>query len=164
MMKTPFHEFCLRTGVLCQQCKQRISDGSLSEADLAISKYLASADFEDGDFKEAELMKSYEGKKSVLMKLRRGSLRRILPSIRNIEVGISRIIGKQALFFEENEGLRPLVQRLFYPAKIDSMSESWLPGGTSVTTVKLSGDVRRDPREISELLSVAYDRTINISA
>ena len=163
MMKTPFHEFCLKTGVLCQQCRQRISDGELSDVDLAISKFLITAEYRDTESRQAEFTKSYEGKSLILVKLAKGSLGKIHPAIQDIEKDISKVIGKKALFFEEGEHLQTVVQRFSSPAKIGSTRKSWLPDGTSTTSIKLSGQTGKDLSELSELLSKAYGATINIS-
>jgi len=137
-----------------------ISNGEMSETDLAISKILLHWVPES---KETRFLKSYEGKQVTLIKLSRGSVQRISPHMKDIQEALTNALARQSFFFEEGEQLQSLTQRLFYPAKIASIRQSWLPDGTSVTTIKVSGRIGQDPEGPSEVLSLAYGRTINIS-
>jgi len=163
-LKTPFHEFCLKSGVLCRACQEKVDSGDFSNFDLEVGKVLISLEIGGRPAEDGEFLKSYPGRGILLVKLRRGSLSAIAPIVNNIQERIQASTKRRTILFEEGEQLRAVAERLLYPARITSVRTSWLPGGTNLTTLKVVGKTDVDIKEAARLVSQLFAVEINITS
>jgi len=162
-LKTPFHEFCLKSGVLCRACQKKVDGGDFSNFDLEVGKVLISLEIGGRPAEEGEFIKSYSGRGILLVKLRKGSMSSIAPIVNKVREEIGASTKRKAILFEEGEQLRAVAERLLYPAKITSVRTSWLPGGTNMTTLKVTGKTDVDIKEAARLVSQLFGVEINIT-
>jgi len=161
-LRTPFHEFCLRSGVLCEACQKKIASGRFSNLDIDISKILMSV--EEGQPEALEFLRSYSEKGAVLVELRRGSMSALAGEAGSVQERIRKRTKRAVAIFEEGEPLRAVAERLLYPAKISSMRTSWLPGGTNLTALTVVGRTEADLSEAARILSRLYGVEVNITS
>lgn len=162
-LKTPFHEFCLRSGVLCRACQDKVERGYLSSFDLEVSKILSSVETVGRPGQDGEFLKSYPGNGILLVKLRKGSMSSIASVASDIQRRIQASTKRRTVLFEEGEQLRSVAERLLYPARIASVRTSWLPGGTNLTTLNATGRTEIDLKEAAKLLSQLFGVELNIT-
>lgn len=162
-MRTPFHEFCLKSGVLCLECQQKVERGELSKLDLDISKILMQAEEGGPSLRDAEFLRSFASKGILLIQFRRGTIAKISDSLELLQAQILSRTRRKPVFFEEGDPLRAVAERMVYPAKVRSVRTSWLPGGTSQTVLDVTGKMDVDLDEASKLLSDLFEADVNIT-
>jgi len=163
-LRTPFHEFCLRSDVLCRSCQEKMEKGEFSELDLEISKILMSPEEDKASTGEVEFLKSYAARGILLIKLRKGGVAHLSAQLNDLQDKIRNATRRKAVFFDEGEPLRAVSERLLYPARILSSRTSWLPGGANLTVMRVDGKVEVDLKEAAKLLSDLYGVELNITS
>ena len=163
-LRTPFHEFCLRSDVLCRSCQEKLEKGEVSEFDLEISKILMSSEEGKVSTEGIEFLKSYAARGILLIKLRKGNMAHLSAQLNDLQDKIHHATRRKAVFFDEGEPLRAVSERLLYPARILSSRTSWLPGGANLTVMKVDGKLDVDLREAAKLLSDLYGVELNITS
>lgn len=162
-MKTPFHEFCLKSGVLCRACQENVDRGDFSNFDLEVSRVLISLEVNGTLVEDGEFLKSYPGRGILLIKLSKGSMSSIAPIVNEVQKKIQALTKRKTILFEEGEKLRAVAERLLYPARITSVRTSWLPGGTKLTRLNVTGRTDVDVKEAARLVSQLFAVEINIT-
>ena len=160
-LRTPFHEFCLRSDVLCRSCQEKLDRGEFSEFDLEISKIMMSL---EEDSEGVEFLRSYASRGILLIKLQKGSMARLLTHLNELQDRIHKATKRKAVFFDEGESLRAVSERLLYPARILSSRTSWLPGGANLTVMRVDRKPDVDLTEAAKLLSDLYGVELNITS
>ncbi|MCU7788175.1 MULTISPECIES: transcription elongation factor NusA [unclassified Pyrobaculum] len=143
MVKIPFCEFCVKTRVLCQKCQSLIDSGryqwldvEVSDALLKVSKKINLAD--------VEYVKSYEVDDLVIVLMR--NVKRIpRGAYAQLEKELSSQLGRSVKIVEHGN-VNEVIAQLVSPARLLTISTSWLPDGTTETVVKIpSRELRRLP-------------------
>jgi hypothetical protein len=163
-LRTPFHEFCLRSDVLCRSCQEKLEKGEFSKLDLEISKVLMASEEGKASTEGIEFLKSYAARGMLLIKLRKGSMVHLSAQLNDLQDKIRRATRRKPVFFEEGESIRAVSERLLYPTRILSSRTSWLPGGANLTVMKVSGKPDVDLKEAAKLLSDLYGVELNITS
>jgi len=163
MTRMPFCEFCVRSRVLCQKCQLLIDEGKYDwlDVDVAESLLKLSRRF---NLSEVEYIKSYEIEGFIVVVLK--NIKRISRgAFIQLERELSSILGKQVKIVEygnKNE----IIAQLVSPAKLLTISTSWLPDGTSETVVKIpQRELKRLPmglERLQEILRRVADSSIKI--
>ncbi len=104
--------------------------------------------------KNVEYVKSYEVGDLVIVVLR-GIKSLPRPVIQQVEHDLERALNKKVKIVEKGVNVNELATQLASPARILTVSTSWLPDGTTETVVRITrGELRRLPFKPSELAKV----------
>jgi hypothetical protein len=155
-MKIPFCTFCVKTRVFCNKCQSLLDSGEYSMLDVDVSDALlniATGKMEDL-LKNVEYVKSYEVGDLVIVVLKGvRSLPRAV--VQQIEHDLERALDKKVKVVERGVNINELATQLASPARILTISTSWLPDGTTETIVRITRtELRRLPFRPSELARV----------
>lgn len=145
MVKTPFCQFDLRTGVLCYKCQRMIETGEYSELDFEVAKCLTELEKRGySSIKNMEFLKAYEREgfliilmadgnmdRSSLIKLEREVKSRLKTRPRYVRVIIKR--GTE----------RSIIEQIVQPARLLSLNIAWFPDGSSQYNIKVYPSVKR---------------------
>lgn len=149
-MKIPFCTFCVRTRILCSKCQELVDSGRHDYEELDVVDALLSLEDELPVLKELEYRESYVVDDHVIVVLERGkSLSRDL--VEAVERALSKRLGRKArvIFYGQ---LRELISQLVSPARVLTVSVSYLPDGTTTVIIRiLQREARRLPYSLSLL-------------
>lgn len=142
-MKVPFCVFCLKSGILCSRCQEKIDSGAYSELDIRVCRKLIELESRFPELKDVEFVKSLKagGLTIIVVKAPRGFPRRIWYEISRLlrrELGSIRII-------EKGPDIKSMVEQLLSPVKVMSIATVWFPDGSSELVIKIS---RYDSRRL----------------
>ena len=115
-MKTPFCIFCLKSGILCSRCQEKVDKGLFSELDIKVCKKFLELEERFQELKEVEFIKALKikGLTIILVKVPRGFPKRVWFEISRIlrrEFGSVRII-------EKGYDIKSMIEQLLAPVKI----------------------------------------------
>ncbi|MEZ0319932.1 MAG: transcription elongation factor NusA [Pyrobaculum sp.] len=152
MAKIPFCEFCVKTRVLCQKCQSLIDSGRYGWLDVEVSDALLKVERKI-NLTEVEYVKSYEVDDIVIV-LMRNTKRIPRGAFMQLEKELSSVLGKSVKVVEHGN-VNEVIAQLVSPAKLLTISTSWLPDGTTETVVKIpSREVRRLPIKPERLQAI----------
>ncbi len=151
-MKIPFCEFCVKTRVLCQKCQSLLDSGKFQWLDVEISDALLRVERKI-NLSGVEYVKSYEVDDLVVILMK--NARRIpRGAFMQLEKELASLLGKSVKIVEHG-GVSEVISQLISPARLLTISTSWLPDGTTETVVKIpSRELRRLPIKPERLQAV----------
>lgn len=152
--RTPFCAFCLKSGVLCKKCGDRLATGENSKLDLEISKFLLDEakglpHQEEIAFHRAQMEGDY-------LALVVGKGQSHILQDQKIVKDLSKKYGKRVKLLEEAQSTREFLESLFSPLRIVTLNTIWLPDGSKQTRVIVSrAGPRINPGEREALKALA---------
>ncbi|MEL9991948.1 MAG: transcription elongation factor NusA [Thermoproteus sp.] len=163
MMKKPFCDFCIRTRVLCPKCQGLIDSGEYGWLDVDVVDALMKLE-RKYNLDDIEYIRAYETDAFVVVVLR-GYKRLPKGAQTQLEKDLTSLLGRNVKIVEKGSA-NEMIAQLVSPARLLTISTSWLPDGTSETVVKIpSRELRRlpvRPEKLQEILNRVVGSTIKI--
>ena len=154
-MKTPLCNFCIKSGIFCPKCQEKIQTGEVNDIDVKIVKLLLKLESKYQTLQNISFYNAYEVDNVLAIVVGHGDLHRFLSGGGGIVRDISENTGKKIRILEKKGNVRKFFEDLFAPVAIISINTIWLPDGTTETRVIVSGRPRRLPLKISVLKELA---------
>jgi transcription antitermination factor NusA-like protein len=152
--------FCLKSGILCPQCEEKVRRGDVSELDLQIAKILSELENKYPALQTVYFHKSIESNDVLVILVNKGDVPRILSYGGKILREISDKTGKRKIrILAYNEEPRRFLEDLFAPALVLTINTVWLPDGSTETKVVIP---KRDMRKMPASVEVLKDLAKNI--
>ncbi|OYT63999.1 hypothetical protein B6U74_06050 [Candidatus Bathyarchaeota archaeon ex4484_205] len=137
LTKLPFCDFCIRSGVLCNKCVEKIRRGENTQLDLEISRYLLSANI-PAEVRKITFYRSIEGKNILTLIVEKGDALIFQTKGRKLVRKLSERFGRRIMIIERGVKDKELLEKLFSPMKILTLNTIWLPDGSKQTRVILA--------------------------
>jgi len=168
-LRTPICAFCAKTGVLCPKCETKLKSGHIGKSDVEISVRLTKLADKLPDLDKVTLIRALDLGGEYIFVVTAGDphiLRKNPQTMKKIE---SELQGKVWLI-EGDASDRKMLEDLFYPIRIATVNVVWLPDGSKITKVVISGrkterlpldikKVKRIVKEVREIdLLVEFER------
>ena len=144
-MKTVLCSFCLKSGILCQKCSEKIKSGEVSELDLKVARLLLSLEETYPSLQNVTFYKAVEAGKTLAVLVGRGDVPRLLGYGGKIVKALSEKTEKSIRVLENGVDDRKFLEDLFAPLSIVTINTIWLPDGTTETRVILRRKGGRQP-------------------
>ncbi len=154
-MKTPLCTFCIKSGVLCPQCRDKLRTGTVSERDIHIAKLLFELEAKYPVLQQITFHNAYDVDGVLAIVVGPGDLPRIFSEGSAIPRAIADLARKRIRILEKRGDTRGFLEDLLAPAPITAINTIWLPDGTTETRVIVSGRPRRLPLKVSVLRELA---------
>ena len=154
-MKTLLCNFCVKSGILCEKCQEKLQSGEVTDIDVNIIKLLLKLESKYPVLQNISFYNAYEIDDVLAIAVGPGDLHRFLSGGGGIVREISENTGKKVRILEKKGDMRKFFEDLFTPAAITSINTIWLPDGSTETRVIVSGHPRRLPLNINVLKELA---------
>lgn len=145
-MQTQLCEFCLKSGMLCSKCQEKVSSGAVTEKYIDVAKKLLEHEDQYTFLQDIRLDNVFEVEGFLVLVVGKGDLRKI-ESDPDAQRGLENILNKRVLLIESGVKDRVFLEDLFAGQHIVTINIIWLPDGSTETRVVLRG---RDSRKMSE--------------
>lgn len=155
-MKTALCNFCLKSGILCQRCSEKIKSGELTQLDLEIARLLVSLENTYPSLQNVHFYKAVEARETIAIIVGRGDVPRLLGYGGKIIKALGKKTGKVIRVLEHGSDERKFLEDLFAPLNIITINTIWLPDGTTETRVILKGRGSKTPFNIEDLKEIAH--------
>ena len=116
-MVLPICDVCLKSGMLCQGCENKLKSGEISQMDLDIAKIL----YKVGDGKIG-FKKTIEIGDVVIIITQKDQVGKIIGKGGKIVREISKTVGKKIRVVGENSDLKTVAQDILAPARISGIN------------------------------------------
>ena len=155
-METKLCHFCLKTGVLCPRCEEKVRSGEVSQAYMKVAKMLLDLE-EKGltPLQDATLLDVAEIRDTLVLVFKRGDLTRLGPARRRLARALENELGKRVHMVEGDVDERTFLEQLFAPATLVTINRIWLPDDSVEVKVILRG--RRPWADVKTLTEIARE-------
>jgi len=153
LVRTELCSFCVKSGILCPRCQERLDKGRITQLDLKVIGLLSELEKSHPILQEVHFHKAAEVGETLAIMVDRRDIGKIV----GLEGRIVRAISEQAggkrikiLGYGGDD--RQFLEELLSPLSILTINTVWLPDGSTETKAILQG---RTPRHMPVDLEVA---------
>lgn len=146
MVKTELCSFCVKSGILCPRCQERMDKGKVTQLDLKVIRLLSELEKRFPTLQEIRFHKAVEVGESLAIMVDRKDVGKIIDEEGKIPRAISEQVGgKRIKVLGYGGDERSLMEELLAPMSILTINTVWLPDGSRETKTILQG---RTPRHM----------------
>jgi transcription antitermination factor NusA-like protein len=159
MVKTILDEFCVKSGILCVKCEEKLRKGQVSPLDFKVIKVLIELEKDYPVLKKVFFHKSIEASDTLAILVNKNDMIQILSQGGKIIKALAEKIGKKRIkLLSYGSGEREFLEELLSPFSILTVNTVWLPDGSTETKVILPGrKPKRLPIDFEEVKEIAKE-------
>jgi transcription antitermination factor NusA-like protein len=156
-VQTQLCEFCLRSGMLCSKCQEKVRSGEVNDLYMGVAQFLLDIESQYPSLQKARLNKVAEAGGYLVLVVGRGDRARFIDSTGKLTRDLGDKFGKRVLVIEEGVNDRGFLEDLFANQHIVTINIIWLPDGSTETRVVLRsrGSRRLSKKRIRALTNIA---------
>lgn len=147
MVKTSLCDFCLRSGVLCSSCRQKVKSGVVTPLYIKSARLLVDLEKKYPSIERISLHQVVDTGDAAALLVGRGEIPYVLSRGGRIVREIERAIGKDVRVLEMDSSDKKFLEDLFAPYPIVAMNRIWLPDRSIITGVILKVGRRKIPEK-----------------
>ncbi|MEX2707199.1 MAG: transcription elongation factor NusA [Candidatus Freyrarchaeum guaymaensis] len=156
----PICSFCLKSGIYCSTCREKIEKGEVTPLDLEIAKQLLELENRFPNLKEAEFRRSVETNNLVIIVVGPGDISHFIGPKGKIVKILSDRLKKKIRVIEGDSSTKKTIEDILSPVSVLGVNTIWLPDGTLEKKVRIrKSDIRRLPTSVSTLEEVVHKLT-----
>jgi len=128
-MKSPICEICLKSGLLCTACQNKVTNGELTDSDVSILTLLYKECSKNGDLDSIGIKKLISSKDVELIVCSKGDGKKIVGKGGYLAKKIQDILKKPVRIVEESSNPREFLQNIILPVPIINLNIIYSPKG-----------------------------------
>lgn len=150
-MKTLLCDFCLKSGMLCARCQEKVRSGAITSLYMEVGRFLMDLEKEYPPLQDVTLYNVVRESGILALVVGRGEREKLLGSSGRIIRALGDKFNRRVMVLEKGVSSRSFLEDLFSNMRILTINTIWLPDGTTETKVVLRR-VRRSQRPSSKRL------------
>lgn len=148
-MILPFHEFCVKTGVLCDECEERLRKKAYGEEELRLSKIFLELRDKIRGISDVALLGVVSKGNMLIIQVGENDIGKMGGDLRKLSKLLKGQRDVKVTLVESGASEKEFLRQLAWPNRVLSVKTVWLPDGSRQTRVVLDGK-----RSIDELRSL----------
>jgi len=156
-VQTQLCEFCLRSGMLCSKCREKIRSGTVTDLYMKVASFLLDVENQYPLLQKAKLDKVVEAGGFLVLVVGRGDQSKFTSYGGKLTREVGDSFKRRILVMEEGVNDRRFLEDLFSTQQIVTINIIWLPDGSTETRVVLRGQgaKRLSIKRIQSLTEIA---------
>ena len=139
MVKTILDAFCVKSGILCRRCEEKLEKGQITELDLKVIQRMVELEKEYPVLSEVTYHRSVDADGMMAVLVDRRDVPRLLSGGAKVVKDLGETFGKRVKLISYGGDDREFLEDLFSPLSILTINTIWIPDGTTETKVILTG-------------------------
>jgi transcription antitermination factor NusA-like protein len=165
-MKAPICDVCLKSGILCLGCEEKLKRGTITELDVKISKLLYQLEKEN-HIRDITFVKAVESKSLIVIIVGEGEIGNLIGKGGKTVKFLQRSVRKKIRIIEDTDDFKKIIMDLLHPARVLGINILYLPSEEKKYKVRVpKEDERRIPTSVKsaeEILSKLVNLPIEIA-
>ncbi|MGA3109606.1 MAG: hypothetical protein ABSD99_09220 [Candidatus Bathyarchaeia archaeon] len=158
MVKTILDAFCVKSGILCRRCEEKLEKGQITELDLKVIQRMVELEKEHPVLQDVTYHRSVEADGMMAVLVDRKDVPRLLGGGAKIVKDLGDTFGKRVKLISYGGDDREFLEDLFSPLSILTINTIWIPDGSTETKVILTGrQPRRMPVDLNIVKTMAQE-------
>ena len=162
-MKAPICEICLRSSILCSACKEKLDTGSITDADVKVSRTIFEASDRFRSLRSVTVKRVIETPGNTIIITETADAAKIIGKGGLIVKDLTKTIGKNVRVVEETSDRREFIERLVFPARVSAVNVLYSDGGEMLKAI-----VDRRPgiseQNLREIVKQVYGQDIVLAS
>ena len=147
-MKAPICEICLKSGILCLGCEEKVKRGVITDLDVKISKLLYQLE-QEHHIRDITFVRAVESRSLIVIIVGEGDIGNLIGKGGKTVKFLQRSLKKKIRIIEDTADVRKIIQDLLHPARVLGMNILYLPSGEENYRVRVpKEDERRIPTSV----------------
>ena len=158
MVKTILDAFCVKSGILCRRCEEKLEKGQITELDLKVIQRMVELEKEHPVLQDVTYHRSVEADGMMAVLVDRKDIPRLLGGGAKIVKDLGDTFGKRVKLISYGGDDREFLEDLFSPMSILTINTIWIPDGSQETKVILTGRQPRNmPVDLEKVKMIAHE-------
>jgi len=158
MVKTILDAFCVKSGILCRRCEEKVQKGLITPLDLKVIQKMVELEKDHPVLQDVTYHRSVEAADMMAVLVDKKDLPRLLGGGAKVVRELSDSFGKRVKLISFGGDDRAFLEDLFSPLSIFTINTIWIPDGSTETKVILSGRGPRNmPVDLEMVKTIAKD-------
>jgi transcription antitermination factor NusA-like protein len=162
-MKAPVCGICLKSGILCRSCEEKVRNGDVSETEVKIAGALLKLSERRKALRDIEMVRAAESPEAVVIVCGKGDAAKIIGASGQTVRGLEKEMGKRVMIAEEADDMSGFVQNLISPLKLVSINTLYRDGRELLKMVTKGKGKRISSRDFSAIIKAIYGREAEIA-
>ncbi|MEM3506834.1 MAG: hypothetical protein QW589_00555 [Candidatus Bathyarchaeia archaeon] len=157
MVKTILDSFCVKSGILCPKCEEKVKKGLVTELDLKTINVLYELEKEYTGLQDVFFHKAIDEDNMLVIMVEKQDINRFLSYGGKLLRKLSEKMDKKRIkILSYKSTTREFLEELFSPFSILTINTIWLPDGSTETRVILHGKKpKRMPISLESIKKIA---------
>jgi transcription antitermination factor NusA-like protein len=163
-MKTSVCQICLKSGILCRSCSDKLERGEISHSEVKVAEVLLKMSEEKRQLREVGIKKVVDSGDMTVIICGHGDASKIIGASGQIVRRLEKELHKRVMVVEEAPDMRNFVRDILKPMRIESISTVY-KHGREVVKVRAPGGrgQRLSSSDFSRIMAVVYGKEAEIT-
>jgi len=151
MVRTALDSFCVKSGILCRKCEEKVRSGEVTKLDLKVIKALMELEKSFPKLQEVTYRKSAEAGGMIVVMVDGPDVATLLSQGGKIVRALEDELGRKVKVISYGGDTRQFLEELLSPLSILAINTVWIPDGSTETKAVIRG---RRPRKMPVNLDI----------
>lgn len=158
MVKTVLDAFCVKSGILCRRCEEKLEKGLVTELDLKVIHRIVELEKENPSLQDVTYHRSVEADGVMAVLVDKKDMPKLLGGGAKVVRDLGETFGKRVKLISYGGDDREFLEDLFSPMSILTINTVWIPDGSTETKVILTGRQPRNmPVDLDKVRKIAQE-------
>ena len=158
MVKTILDAFCVKSGILCRRCEEKVEKGQVTQLDLKVIQRMVELEKDNPVLQDVTYNRSVDADGVMAVLVDKKDMPRLLGGGAKIVKDLGETFGKRVKLISYGGDDREFLEDLFSPLAILTINTVWIPDGSRETKVILTGRRPRNmPMDLDKVRKIAEE-------
>ncbi len=158
MVKTILDAFCVKSGILCRRCEEKLEKGQITELDLKVIQKIVELEKDNPVLEDVTYHRAVEADDLMAVLVDKKDLPKLLGGGARIVKELGETFGKRVKLISYGGDDREFLEDLLSPLSILTINTVWIPDGSTETKVILTGRQPRNmPVDLEKVRKIAQE-------
>jgi len=158
MVKTILDAFCVKSGILCRRCEEKLEKGQITELDLKVIQKIVELEKDNPVLEDVTYHRAVEADDLMAVLVDKKDLPKLLGGGARIVKELGETFGKRVKLISYGGDDREFLEGLLSPLSILTINTVWIPDGSTETKVILTGRQPRNmPVDLEKVRKIAQE-------